>query len=161
MQKKLSKKLYGRVSYTYSVARFESPELGEFDWDFDIRHVASINGGYKISEHLEFSLQWRYISGKPYTPITGSFELVPNSGDWEPIYADAANSGRLDDYHALDFRIDRRFHFTHWNLVTYLDISNLYNRKNIWSIEWVKQKNQTRKTYGLGITPIAGFHIEF
>ncbi|MBB17576.1 hypothetical protein CMK22_20100 [Candidatus Poribacteria bacterium] len=161
LQKKLSKKLYGRVSYTYSVARFESPELGEFDWDFDIRHVASINGGYKISEHLEFSLQWRYISGKPYTPITGSFELVPNSGDWEPIYADAANSGRLDDYHALDFRIDRRFHFTHWNLVTYLDISNLYNRKNIWSIEWVKQKNQTRKTYGLGITPIAGFHIEF
>ena len=40
-------------------------------------------------------------------------------------------------------------------------IPNLYNRKNIWSIEWVKQKNQTRKTYGLGITPIAGFHIEF
>ena len=161
LQKKLSQRLYGRVSYTYSVARFKSPKLGEFDWDFDIRHVTSINGGYKISDHLEFSLQWRYISGKPYTPITGSFESTPGSGDWEPIYAKAINSARLDNYHTLDLRIDRRFHFTHWNLVTYLDISNLYNRKNIWSIEWIRQKKQTRETYGLGITPIAGFHIEF
>ncbi len=161
LHKKLSRRLYGRISYTYSKARFETPERGEFVWDFDIPHVFSINGGYKFSDQFEFSLQWRYLSGRPYTPIIGSFEPVFGSGDWEAIYDPITNSARLDSYHSLDLRVDRRFHFERWNLVTYLDVSNIYNRQNIWSFEWLRKENQKRKVYQFGVLPVFGFHLEF
>ena len=161
LRKKLAQRLYGRISYTYSVSRFETPELGQFDWDFDIPHVFSINGGYKVSDRFEFSLQWRYLSGRPYTPIISRQESIRGSGVWEPVYDESVNSARFAGYHTLDVRMDRRFHFNHWNLVTYLDIANLYNRQNIWSIEWDKGNNQERAIYQFGLTPIVGFHIEF
>ncbi len=77
LHKKLTRRLYGRASYTYSRSSFETPERGKFVWDFDIPHIFSINGGYKFSNKFEFSLQWRYLSGRPYTPIIGSFESTP------------------------------------------------------------------------------------
>ena len=161
LHKKLTRRLYGRASYTYSRSSFETPERGKFVWDFDIPHIFSINGGYKFSNKFEFSLQWRYLSGRPYTPIIGSFESTPGSGDWEAIYDTNANSSRLDSYHSLDLRIDRRFQFDRCNLIAYLDVSNVYNRQNIWSFEWLRKANEKKKIYQFGVLPIFGFHLEF
>ena len=85
------------------------------------------------------------MSGRPYTPIIGSFESPPGSGDWEAIYDANANSSRLDSYHSLDLRIDRRFQFDRCNLIAYLDVSNVYNRQNIWSFEWLRKANEKKK----------------
>lgn len=37
------------------------------------------------------------------------------------------NSKRLDPYHQLDIRVDKKWFFNQWNLDVYLDIQNVYN----------------------------------
>ena len=158
-QKQLTNRIYGLISYSYLVSRFKSPELDEFDSDFDTRHVFTLIGGYRLSDQWEFSGKWRYISGKPYTPIIGSDEVIP--GDWEPIFADGINVERFPSYHRLDFRLDRRLHFPRWNLVTYFEIENIYNRRNIWSYEWDRSKGKNREIHQFGFFPIGGIRLEF
>ena len=85
----------------------------------------------------------------------------PRFRDWEAIYDTHANSSRLDSYHSLDLRIDRRFQFDRCNLIAYLDVSNVYNRQNIWSFEWLRKANEKKKIYQFGVLPIFGFHLEF
>ncbi len=36
---------------------------------------------------------------------------------------------RFSDYHRLDIRIDGRYYFKNWSLVTYFDIMNVYGGK--------------------------------
>jgi len=160
LQKKLSGGLYGLVSYSYSIARAKTPKAGEFDWDYDYRHVFTLIAGYKLSDKWEISGKWRYMGGRPYTPIIGSRKLA--SGDYVPIYDEEnPNSERFPPYHRLDLRFDRRFHFESWNLVTYFDMQNVYNRRNIWYYLWDRDNKEEDEVYQWGLLPIGGFSVEF
>lgn len=39
-------------------------------------------------------------------------------------------------YIHLDFRLDQRFMNKKWNLVMYIDIMNIYARKNVWGYSY-------------------------
>ena len=160
LQKKLSGGLYGLVSYSHSIARAKTPKTGEFDWDYDYRHVFTLISGYRLSDEWEISSKWRYMGGRPYTPVIDSFELTP--GDWEPIYDEEhPNSKRYPSYHRLDIRFDRRFHFKSWNLITYFEVENVYNRRNIWGYRWNRDERKNEFVYQFGFFPIGGFRVEF
>ena len=55
------------------------------------------------------------------------------------------NSERLPDYHSLNIRIDKRFYFQGSNLIVYLSVWNVYNRKNIAQYVWNEVKNELDK----------------
>ena len=71
------------------------------------------------------------------------------------------NTDRLSDYHSLDLRVDKTFLFKKWVLKLYLDVYNVYNRRN----EEVAQLSYdfTRSTpiHGLPIIPSFGIRGEF
>ena len=160
LQKKLSGGLYGLVSYSYARARAKTPKTGEFDWDYDYRHIFTLITGYRLSDKWEISGKWRYMGGRPYTPIIDSFELAP--GDWEPIYDEKyPNTERYPPYHRLDIRFDRRFHFKSWNLTTYFEVENIYNRRNIWTYRWNRDERKNDEVYQFGFFPVGGFRVEF
>ncbi len=159
LQKKLFDRYHGLVSYSYSVARAETPLDGEYDWNYDFRHIFTSILGIRLSDTWEISGRWRYMGGRPYTPIVDSVEKSP--GDWLPIYAENKNSARRPAYHRLDVRIDRRFHFRSWNLVLYVEVENVYNRKNLWGYVWNYEKNRTEKVYQFGRIPVGGLSFEF
>ena len=160
LQQPLTEHLHGLVSYSHSRARAKTPRHGEFDWDYDYQHVLTLIAGYRADDRWEFSGRWRYMGGRPYTPVIESFELSP--GDWEPIYDEAhPNSKRLPAYHRLDLRFDRRFHFSNWNLVTFFEVQNVYNRKNIWGLRWDREDRETVEIHQFSFFPIGGFRVEF
>jgi hypothetical protein len=160
LQKELTEHLYGLVSYSYSVSRAKTPRLGEFDWDYDYRHVFTLMGGYRVSDKWEFSGKWRYIGGRPYTPVIDSFEWSP--GNWEPIYDEKhPNSERFPAYHRLDLHLERRFHFSNWNLVTFFEVENVYNRRNVWVYRWNRGERKTEAVYQFSLLPVGGFRVEF
>jgi hypothetical protein len=99
------------------------------------------------------------VSGNPYTPITGS---VFNSNDdsYHAIYG-ALNSRRLQPFHQLDVRVDKRFVFNHWMLAVYLDVQNAYYQKNPQGFSYNYDYSQKRLTQGLPILPILGVKGEF
>jgi hypothetical protein len=71
------------------------------------------------------------------------------------------NAARFPAYHSLNLRFDRRFHFSHSNLITYFSIWNAYNRKNIAQQYWNQFKRQPDRIYQWGLLPIFGLEYEF
>jgi hypothetical protein len=68
---------------------------------------------------------------------------------------------RLNDSHALDLRVDRRWDFDGWTLVTYIDIQNIYNRKNVSAVRWDYAKMKPEQNEDIGILPSIGISLEF
>jgi len=152
LQKKLSQTpFYGILSFTYSKTDFTSFDGIKRDGAFDQNWIINLSGGYKIDKHWEVSTKFRFASGRPYTPFeSDGRQLVENY-----------NSRRLRSAHSLDLRVDRRWNFKGWSLITYIDVQNVYNQKNLAGIRWDRKKQKIDETSSIGILPSIGISAEF
>lgn len=153
IQKKLSDiPLYGLLSITYSQSEFKSLDGKTRPSSYDSRFILNLSAGYRIGSTWEISSKFRYATGTPTTPFLENGVL-----DFERY-----NEGeRLADFNSLDLRIDKRWNFSWGMLITYLDIQNLYSRKNVSGIRWDKRKSQPVFQESLGILPSIGISAEF
>ena len=152
MQKKSSNiPHYGIMSLTYSEAKFTPLDKIERAGTYDQRWIFNLSAGYMFNDRWEASIKFRLATGSPYTPFN-------NDGTQSAFLF---NTERFDVQHSLDVRIDRRWDFDGWALITYLDIQNIYNRKNISTIRWDYRKNQLDENSQIGILPSIGISVEF
>lgn len=142
---------YGLLSITYSKTDFiafnDIKRLGIYDQTW----IFNLSGGYKFDEKWEASLKFRYASGMPFTPYNYDGSQSIN------LY----NSERLKSNHSLDLRVDKRWFFEKWTLITYLDIQNVYNRKTSASIRWDPRTKSIDNESSIGILPSIGISLEF
>lgn len=158
LHKKMSNDWYLLVSYSYATAKRKNTSLPQFYYaDNDRKHITTVEGIYKISNNWQLGMKYHYASGNPYTPVIGR-QLV--DGVWHAVEGER-NSVRYPAYHRLDIRVDRRFHFENWNLTAYLDIWNVYNRKNIAAYTWNEDYSKKRTLYQFSIIPMFGVSAEF
>jgi hypothetical protein len=153
VQKRLSEvPCFGIFSLAYSRTDFTALDGVERPGLYDQRVIMNLSGGYKLDERWEFSLKFRFGTGTPYTPFND--DGTQNT----PFY----NTGRLPVFHSLDLRVDRRWNFTNWNLIAYVDVQNVYNRKNLQDWRW-DYRNRKPITEGstIGILPTIGVSAEF
>jgi len=152
LQKKLSDTpYYGIFSFTYAKTDFTSLDGIKRDGAYDQNLIINLSGGYKINKYWEVSTKFRFASGRPYTPFQNNgTQLVSDY-----------NSRRLKSAHSLDLRVDRRWNFQGWSLITYLDIQNIYNQKNLSGIRWDRKKNKIDESSSIGILPSIGISAEF
>ena len=183
LQKKLTHNYHFTFSYAYSIAKgFDERHDRYYNWDYDYRHVLSLMSGARfrlreklwyqkwsqktsfkilcwllpLGDEVDVSLRWRYLGGRPYTkPV-----YVEENQTWlydESVYA---NTHRYPAYHRLDLRIDSRYMFGSFNVVTYFDMMNVYNRDNVW--DYVYQDDGTVDVVNqFSMVPIGGITIEF
>ncbi|GEM_PF-6476937 len=71
------------------------------------------------------------------------------------------NAARMKSSHSLDIRVDKRWYFSGWTLITYLDIQNIYNQKNASGIRWDKREMKVDESSSIGILPSIGISAEF
>ncbi|MCP4581679.1 MAG: TonB-dependent receptor [candidate division Zixibacteria bacterium] len=158
VQKKLAENVYGLVSGSYFRSRYQDYDGIWRDRVFDNRYVLSVEGGYKPNSKWEFSLRWIYAGGVPYTP----FDEVSSQADSSGIFDQTrVNEVRHSDYHSLNIRFDRRFHFGGSNLICYVSVWNAYNRKNVASFYWNEIENKQDVSYQWSALPIFGLEYEF
>ncbi|MDP3582993.1 MAG: TonB-dependent receptor, partial [Ignavibacteria bacterium] len=158
IQKKLAKDFYGLISGSYSKATYNSYEGKTYDRIYDNRFNFAIEGGYKPNESWEFSLRWLYAGGAPYTPFNESVSYAAAKG---VLDASKTNSKRLPDFHSLNIRADKRFHFQSSTLIVYLSVWNAYARENIAAYTWNEIDNKPDKEKMWGLLPIFGIEFEF
>jgi len=158
LQKKLSDRVYGQISYTLSRSRHKALDGIERRGSFDIPHVLYIVGGYRLSEAWEFSTKFSYATGRPRTPF-----LMPESAQqnrW--IYdVNSINTLRMPDYHRLDLRVDNRHNFSGWDLVAYVELQNIYSRRNVFTYLWNEKTGDEEAVYQIGLFFVGGVKIEF
>lgn len=70
-------------------------------------------------------------------------------------------SRRLENGHHLDLRVDRYFIFSNWRLTVFLDVQNVYNRKNQNPPDYNFAEDRVEDRGSIGILPSIGISAEF
>ena len=103
--------------------------------EYDITHNLSIVAKYDISPSFQLGMNYKYATGKPFTPIVSSVYRE----DWnvyEPIYG-IDNSSRFPDYNRLDIRLTHLNNlFDKWFSIFYIEAINILNIENIFDYSY-------------------------
>jgi CarboxypepD_reg-like domain/TonB-dependent Receptor Plug Domain len=152
LQKKSSNSShYGITSITYSETKFTSLDGIERKGQYEQNWIVSLSAGYIFNDKWEASLKFRYATGSPYTPY--NLDGTQNVNNYL--------TKSLKDSHGLDLRVDKRWNFNSCSLITYLDIQNIYNQKNITGVRWNQAERKAEENYEIGILPSIGISLEF
>jgi hypothetical protein len=117
----------------------------------------SVEGGYKPNRKWEYSLRWIYAGGPPHTPL----DLAASKVNHRAVLDESRiNAARYPDYHAMNIRFDRRFYFSRSNLIFYLSVWNMYNRKNVAMLFWNDKEQKQDQIYQWQLLPIFGLEYE-
>ena len=127
-------KFFGWISYAYTHAeRRENPESSYHPYFFDNTNIVSVVANYNFTPKFEIGAKWQYLNGTSEVPIS-SVVLVqdPLTRGLNPLLADIdeAVTAELTPYHKLDLRVSYKFDFMGLRIGGFLDILNVYNRKN-------------------------------
>lgn len=158
VQKKLAKDIYGLASGSYSISKYKALDNKWRNRIYDNPLRFAVEGGYILDENWEFSARWIYAQGRPYTPFDVAASTNLHSG---VIDINRINDDRVPDYHSLNLRADRRFHFGNSSLVVFLDIWNVYSRANVAAYSWNEISNKQTEIKGWTLMPILGMEWEF
>jgi hypothetical protein len=151
-QKKLSDiRCYGILSFSYSKTEFTALDNITRPGAYDQRWILNLSGGYKFDEKWEAGFKFRYASGRPYTPFT-------NSGS--QLVSDYL-SNNYKALHSLDLRVDKRWFFEKFTLITYIDVQNIYNNKYANYLRWNPRTRTAQNDPSIGILPSIGISLEF
>ncbi len=115
----------------YSYARAEDRLVGAWvPRSLDQPHTLTLDLNFRLPRRWDLNLAWRYHTGWPATPVGAVLIQDPEDPEEEPELAavfGALNSERLPVYHRLDLRASRRL----GRLTFFVDVQNLYNRRNL------------------------------
>lgn len=96
----------------------------------DQTHAVNLGASWRPTPRWSFSAVWIYHTGWPTTPVSATLGTGP---DGEPVALPVVGelrSVRLADYHRLDVRASRRFAWQRSVFELFIDVQNLYNRRN-------------------------------
>lgn len=132
---RLKPKFNGWISYAYSDSkRKQFDSAPEVSAAYDITHSLSIVGSYNISNRLTVGASFRTNTGKPYTPVNGSY-FDPVNNIYIPVYAER-NSDRLPVYYRIDLNAQYLFSLFGKFAVAFLALNNLLNNDNLYEYSY-------------------------
>lgn len=159
--KRLSRKYFGQIGYSYMVSkRNDNNGQGEYDYTFSVPHTFTALASYKPSDKWLFSAKFRYSTGRP-TDAYIVHENVLNNLQ-KPTYSQeitAINGKRLPDYMALDVRVDYYKQMRSGTFSAFLDLANFNQRFNVANEIFVPQTGKVFNI-GLGVFPTFGVRFE-
>lgn len=147
------------LSYTYTKSLRTSPGLGEYQFEYDQTHNLNLISSYEFANQWKLSGRYRYVTGNPFTPITGSIYDADNE-TYFPIRG-AIYSERNKAFQQLDLRVDKKFILDREIWSIYLDIQNILNIKNPEGFQYSYDYSQKIDVMGLPPIPALGLRGEF
>lgn len=126
----------------------------------DLRHIISLVGRYEPSPSWAFGFKWRAHSGRPYTPVVGREDVSEfvDGIEWIPVEG-AYNSARFPWYHRLDVRAERNFRLAGLRSSAFLEVINLYGRRNLYDYRYVDGFSRALPVNMLPLFPTFGLSV--
>ncbi|MFN8340069.1 MAG: TonB-dependent receptor [Cyclobacteriaceae bacterium] len=147
MLRKLTGKLNGWVTYTYSRSLLQTTSSYTADRinngrvypsNFDKPHSLNLIGNYKFNRRFSISVNYTYSTGRPITLPLSRYDL---NGAPRLFYSDR-NEYRIPDYWRADVSLNiegnhkiRKLAHSSWTLALY----NITGRRNAYSVYFVSQ----------------------
>ncbi|MDZ7261357.1 MAG: TonB-dependent receptor [candidate division KSB1 bacterium] len=167
----------GIFSYSYGISRYkETINNVWLPMSFDRRHCLSFMGTIRLMPNLTANVLWRATSGLPYTSAYG---LVLTEGGRNSFEKDETQRKYFPPYQRLDLRLNYEHRSGastggrgHKAFAMYIDLTNLYNHKNVydqfWEISRLEEQIPSelrvvkmRTMYMLPLVPSFGLSFEF
>jgi len=177
-----SDRLSGWLGYSLASAVRVNGDI-TIPFRFDQRHTVNLVLDYRASSWLDLGIRWKYGSNFPFTqPVGIKPRIVTSTENGVPVKilqtdskgnvvfdidrgGDANRfSGRLPAYHRLDLRATAHAGYWGLNWDFYLDVINVYNRKNVFAYRfWIRDDLTIGRgeTTMLPILPTLGFSVRF
>ncbi len=161
--------LTGWVGYTLGWTRRTFTELNggrRFPPKYDRRHDLSFVTSYKV-DRWSFGANLLYGTGQAYTPASVRYTLrSPATGAFlkdDFVLPADRNSARLLPYHRVDLNIKRRFRLFGSEVEAFLQVFNVYNRRNEWFVQYNADDQETEPEVikMLPIVPTLGINFAF
>jgi TonB family protein len=156
----LTRKFTGWLAYT--LMRSERKDSGGESWrrfQYDQTHLLTILGTYRLPRNWQIGSRFRYYTGNPTTPLTGSTFNSTNDR-YMPVYG-STYSSRVPAFHQLDIRLDKLWVYNKWMFNAYVDLQNVYNRENPEQMQYNYNYQRATIRQGFPIYPIIGLRGEF
>ena len=121
------------LSWTASYALASARDQVDGRWmprPLDQRHTVTLDVGWRPSPDWSVGMAWLYHSGWPTTSFQVTADTLANGTVLVRHVYGERNADRLAPYHRLDARIARRFHMADGRLSLFLDVFNVYDRRN-------------------------------
>jgi TonB family protein len=160
IRQSLGKRLFGWLAYTLSRSeRKDHSDQAWYPFAFDQTNILTVMLSYFLPRGFEVGARYRYVTGDPYTPVTGAFyDSVSDS--YMPL-GGPTNSARLGPFSQLDLRVDKVFTFDRWRLSFYIDVQNVLRADNPEAVGYNYNYQIAHPITGLPLLPIAGIRGDF
>lgn len=145
----------------YTLARSERKDGNAASWrlfDYDQTHNLSLTANYDFGKGWMLGARFRYVTGSPTTPITAAV-YDASTDTYRGIYG-PSNSDRLPSFHQLDIRGEKRWDIGPVGLTLYLEVMNVYNRKNVEGMSYSFDYSERERAVGMPIFPNLGIRGE-
>ena len=109
---------------------------------------------YKLPRGFQVGARYRYVTGNPYTPVTGAY-FDSNADRYVPITGRAVQR-RLPAFNQLDLRVDKVWTFDRWRFSAYLDVQNVSRATNPEALSYNFDFTCPSPVAGLPLLPIVG-----
>lgn len=133
------------ASYTYVRSLFTDVDGEEIPSSWDSRHLLTMTGTKTFKRNWSAGFKWRFVGGLPYTPYDLEKSAIKEAWDanGQPYFDyTRLNEERIDPFHQLDIRVDKKYFFDKWSLMFYLDIQNAYNFQSEGQDYVIREKNE-------------------
>ena len=135
LRHRVSEKFFGWLSYAYThLERRETPDAIYKPFLFDNTHIVSIVANYSPTTKTEIGAKWQYSSGTTAVPLNNLIMVQdPVTIGMHPLISDVAGAifpVEFPAYHRLDIRFSRKRKWWGLPVTAYIEIWNIYNRKN-------------------------------
>ena len=145
----------GWVSYSYGKSELKIEGINNFEWyptRYDQTHNFKVTSTYKISNRVQLSGNFVYLTGTPVTFPSSKYVIqgfaIPHNADM------SRHQFRIPDYHRLDISVTLKGKEFKRNgkerkneSSTVIGIYNLYNRRNPFSIYFSQGKSNVSQGF--------------
>jgi len=160
LRQQLWRNVFGWVAYTLSRSeRKDHPGEAWHRYVFDQTNILTLLASYRLPRGFQVGARFRYVTGNPYTPVTGAY-FDSNADRYVPI-SGAAFSARLPAFNQLDLRVDKIWTFDRWRFSAYLDLQNTTRATNPEALSYNFDFTVSQPLAGLPLLPIVGVRGDF
>jgi outer membrane receptor for ferrienterochelin and colicin len=148
VQKKLTKRFFGILSYTFYHSIFSDLNGKFIPANWDNRHLLAVTWGYKFKRNWELGLKFRYQGAAPYTPFDMAASKINYITQGTGTFDNSKyNTLRLAPFNASDIRIDKKWNFSKYSFDLFLDVTNWYAAKTAGVPQYTFKRNADNTSF--------------
>gem|GEM_PF-4284363 len=158
LQQRIADRFNCLIGVSLSTSRYSGIAGEEVEGDFDTRYSIGGSFRYRPVSWLRTALRFVRTGGRPYTPVDVLMSSLRNYTYLDPA---RINEAYYPPYHRLDFRVETILPILDRSLSIYIDVLNVYDRRNVYFYYWSSKDKEIRPYYQWKRLAIAGITAEF